>query len=599
MPEHGFKEEEFHGKMSKGLILRILKLTRPYLGKLTGFLVFIIIVAVLEAINPVLRGLMIDKGIEMQDKAMFIRYMVLTSLVHSGIAVSVFIFIWSAGWLGERLKYDLRKKCFGHLQKLSFSYFDKTPIGWLMSRVTSDTTRIADLTSWHLLDLAWGIMHLLTAVIFMFIINVQLALIVLAGIPLTLFVAIKFKVRIVEEFRKVRAINSGITAKYNENITGVRIVKALVREKKNLGIFREETGSMFRASYRAAWLSAVFLPIVQLITAVILGFVLWSGGTSYITGNITAGDIQSFIGFVTFIMWPVQDLARVFSEMQRSLTSAERVFSLLDTQPEISDRSDSYDAETVRGTIEFDHVDFYYNRENPVLTGFSLKVEKNETIALVGPTGGGKTTIVNLAGRFYEPVKGKIYINGEDYTKYSLHSLQSRLGIILQTPHLFSGSIMENIRYGRLQANDEEVIEAAKMAHAHEFISVMPKGYDEEVGEGGSLLSVGQKQLLSIARAMLSRPEIIIMDEATSSIDTLTEDLIQKGMAELVKNATCFIIAHRLSTIRHANRIIVIENGKISEQGSHRELLNLKGHYYNLYTSQFRSERVKASHMFD
>ncbi|MBN1647512.1 MAG: ABC transporter ATP-binding protein [Spirochaetales bacterium] len=599
MPEHEFKEEEFEGKISGRILKRILGLSRPYKNKLLGFLLFITIVAIFEAFNPLIQRAMIDRGIALHDTGAFFRYLGMTVLVHSVMAVSIFLFIWFAGWLSERLMYDLRRKCFSRLQELSFSYYDRTPIGWLMSRVTSDTNRIADLTTWHLVDLTWGVMHLLTAVIFMLLLNWKMALIVLAGLPLTLFVAIKFRMRIVTEFRKVRKINSKITAKYAESISGVRVVKALVRERRNLGLFSEESEHMYRASFRAAWLSAIFLPIVQLITALILGAVLWAGGRNIIFGRLTLGDLQAFIGYVTFIMWPIQDLSRVFAEMQRSLTSAERVFSLLDTEPEIQDKTGCHDAETLHGSIVFDHVDFYYDKKNPVLTDFSLTVHKNETIALVGPTGGGKTTIVNLVGRFYEPKKGVIRINGTDYTEYSLQSLQSRLGIILQTPHLFSGSIMDNIRYGRLDASDEEVIEAAKLAHAHEFIEALDGGYGEEVGEGGNLLSTGQKQLISIARAILSRPEIIIMDEATSSIDTLTEDLIQKGMDQLMKQATCFIIAHRLSTIRHADRILVIEGGKVSEAGSHRELLANRGHYYKLYTRQFRSEKAKAYHMFE
>lgn len=606
MPEKEFKEQVFQGKMGNKITGRIFKLALKYKGKLFGFIFFIALVAILEAIAPLLQREMLDKGLKINefgeitpDKAIFMKNIILLGLLHVVIAVSVFLFIWFAGWLGERIMYDLRRKSFKHLQKLTFSFFDKTPIGWLMSRVTSDTNKIADLATWHLLDITWGVMHLVTASVAMMILNWKLGLIVIAGIPVTLWIAVKFRKHIVAEHRKVRAIDSTITAKYNENITGVRIVKSLVREKKNYKYFKKESHKMYKASYKAAWLSAIFLPIVQLITAVILGAVLWAGGSSLVSKSITLGDLQVFISYVTFIMWPIQELARVFSEMQRSLTSAERVFSLLDTKPEIEDTNESIKAESIQGSIEFDNVNFYYDPEKPVLKNFSLFIKRNETIALVGPTGGGKTTITNLIGRFYEPKSGKILINGEDYTNYSLHSLQSKLGIILQTPHLFSGTVMENIRYGRLDATDEEVIEAAKTAHADHFITAMGKGYHEEVGEGGALLSVGQKQLISIARAMLSNPEIIIMDEATSSIDTLTEDLIQKGLSQLVKKATCFIIAHRLSTIKHADRILVIENGVIKEQGTHHELLNAKGHYFNLYTKQFRSEKTQEYHVFD
>jgi len=289
-------------------------------------------------------------------------------------------------------------------------------------------------------------------------------------------------------------------------------------------------------------------------------------------------------------MWPVQDLARVYAEMQHSIASAERIFNLADTPPEVHDRPGAVPASTLLGEIEFDHVDFHYEDRKPVLTDFTLEVKPGEMIALVGPTGGGKSTIVNLLCRFYEPRQGQIRIHGRDYTDFTLESIHSKIGIVLQTPHLFSGTVRENIRYGRLEASNEEVEQAAKVAGAHDFIVTLEKGYEHNVGEGGNLLSVGQKQLISLARAVLARPELFIMDEATSSVDTLTESLIQRGMEALMKGRTSFVIAHRLSTIRRADRILVIENGKITEKGTHSELLKLKGHYYRLYTQQFRHE---------
>jgi len=502
--------------------------------------------------------------------------------------VGVFGFIVLAGILGERIRYDLKKKMFDHLQRLSLSYFDRTPVGWIISRVTSDSARISELVSWGLMDVVWSALNVSTGVYFMMVINWRLALIVFATIPVLVVVAVQFRKKIIVEYRRVRKVNSKITGAYNENITGVRVVKALGREEQNLREFSELTDEMYGASYRAAWLSALFLPTVQLISAVALGSIVWYGGLQVQLGSLTVGGIQAFVSYVTFMLWPIQDLARIYAEMQHTIASAERVFSLIDATPEVTDRPGAIDPGTLRGDIEFDHVDFWYEPDKPVLQDFTLTVKQGETIALVGPTGGGKTTIVNLVCRFYEPKGGVIWIGGRDYTELSLHAIQSRIGVVLQSPHLFSGTVRENIRYGRLDATDEEVEEAARLAGAHDFIATLDHGYDEEVGEGGNLLSVGQKQLVSLARAILAQPDIFIMDEATSSVDTLTEDLIQRGMERLMEGCTSFIIAHRLSTIKRADRILVIEDGRIVEVGTHAELLRARGHYYELYTHQFR-----------
>lgn len=594
MTELHFEEEQFDAQFNGRTILRIIGLAKSRWHLLVGFLVFIGITSVVESAFTFLIKKAIDEGIVTQNPSLFAKYMYQYGALAIILSGSVFGFIYCAGWLGELLAYDLRKKMFHHLQKLSFSFFDKTPVGWLMSRVTSDSMRIADLATWMLLDLTWAIMNMVTSIIFMLIINWKMALWVTVMMPILVIVSAKFKKHIIGEYRQVRSINSQITGSYNENITGVRVVKALVREEENLKAFGKLTNNMFRTSFRAAWLSAIFLPIVQIISAFAISSVIWYGGLQVKTGMLTIGGIQAFIGYIMFMLWPVQDLARVYAEMQRSIASAERVFSLLDTEPEIQDKPDAKPVESIRGLIRFDDVSFYYEQDKPVLTNFSLNVEPGETIALVGPTGGGKTTIANLVCRFYEPTRGRITFSGIDYRDFTLLSIQSKLGVVLQTPHLFSGSIMENIRYGKLDAPKEEAIEAAKTAHAHEFVEGLENGYEEEVGEGGSLLSVGQKQLISLARAILSQPDIIIMDEATSSIDTITEGLIQKGIDNMLKGCTSFVIAHRLSTIRNADRILVIENGSITEAGNHNELIDRKGHYFNLYTRQFRNERGKA-----
>jgi len=585
-----FEEEEFTTQSSGRTILRILAQAKPHWPWVVGFLLAIALVSAQDSYFTFLGKLIVDDGILAGDRAALTRIVTIYGLLILVEAVGVFAFIFLAGILGERIRYDLRKKMFNHLQDLSFSYFDRTPVGWIMARLTSDSDRIAELVTWGLLDVTWGVMNIGTAVLFMLVINWKLALIVFAIIPVLVVVAAQFKSKIIVEYRKVRRINSKITGAYNENISGVRVVKALCREEENLREFGQLSGKMYRASYRAAWLSALFLPVVQLISAVAVGSIVWYGGLQAQVGSMTVGGIHAFVSYVIFMLWPVQDMARVYAEMQHAIASAERVFSLIDAVPDVTDQPEAVDPGTIRGDIEFDGVDFWYETDKPVLTDFTLKVKRAETIALVGPTGGGKTTVVNLLCRFYEPRRGTICIGGRDYQELSLHAIQSRIGVVLQTPHLFSGTIRENIRYGRLDAMDEEVEEAARLASAHDFIVTLEKGYDEEVGEGGNLLSVGQKQLVSLARAVLAQPEVFIMDEATSSVDTLTEALIQKGMKVLMKDRTSFIIAHRLSTIKRADRILVIENGAITEMGSHADLLRARGHYYRLYTQQFRHE---------
>ena len=590
MADIELEEDEYTSQITGKTLRRILGLTGPHWRWVVGFWLMITFTSIGDAIFTYLNKNIIDQGIVAQNHQALVRLLTMYGGLILVQSVCVFAFIYLAGVLGERIQYDLRKAMFNHLQELSLAYYSQTSVGRLMARVTSDSGRVSDLVTWGLVDSTWAVMNIVTSTIFMLIINWRLALIVLVSIPILLSIAIQFRKRILVEFRKSRRANSKITGSYNENISGVRVVKALGREAENLTEFKLLTDDMYRASYHAAWLSALFLPTVQIISALALGFIVWYGGLQANIGIMTIGGIQAFVSYLTFMMWPIQDLARVYAEMQHSIASAERIFTLLDSPAEVKDRPGAFDPGTIKGAIEFDHVDFTYEDGKPVLTDFTMKVEPGEMIALVGPTGGGKTTIVNLLCRFYEPKRGVICISGRDYTDFTLHGIQSRIGIVLQTPHLFSGTVRENIRYGCLSATDEEVENASKLAGAHDFILNFEKKYEQDVGEGGNLLSVGQKQLVSIARAILARPDIFIMDEATSSVDTLTEALIQRGMENLMQGRTSFIIAHRLSTIKRANRILVVEDGRITEMGTHAELLRARGHYYRLYTQQFRQE---------
>ncbi len=462
-----FEEEDFQAQLSGKTIKRMFQLTLPHKWWLIGFIVLIAIVAAQDGVFNFLKKQIIDTAITPDNPEALRNIMIVYALISLSQAACVFGFIYLAGILGERVQYDLRKKLFNHLQTLSFSYFDKTPVGWIMSRVTSDTGHIADLITWGAVDVTWAVMSILTAAFFMLLLNWQLALIVLTVIPILIIVASWFQKRIITEYRIVRKTNSRITGAYNENIQGVRVIKALNREEKNLDEFGELTGAMYSASYRAARMSAMFLPVVQFISAIALSIIAYYGGLQISMGTMTVGTLAAFIGYITFMLWPVQDLARVYASMQHAVASAERTFSLLDTKAEITDRPSAADPGTLRGDIEFDNVDFWYVPEKPVLRDFNLKVKAGETIALVGPTGGGKSTLVNLVCRFYEPKQGMIRIGGKDYMDLTLHGIHSRIGVVLQTPHLFSGTIRENIRYGNLQATDAEVEEAAKVAGAN------------------------------------------------------------------------------------------------------------------------------------
>jgi ATP-binding cassette subfamily B protein len=595
-----FQEEEFSETINGRTILRILAQTKPHWPWVLGFVISIAAVALLDAYFTYLGKLIIDEGILVGNLPRLLEIIKLYGSLILVQAVGVFAFIYLTGVLGERVRYDLRKKMFEHLQDLSLAYYNQTPVGWIISRVTSDSDRVAELVTWGLLDTTWGFMNIITGIIFMAIINWRLAIIVSLIIPVLVVVASWFQKKIILEYRQVRKVNSKITGSYNENITGVKVVKSLGREDANLEEFGELTSEMYRSGYRAAWLSALFLPVVQFITAIALGSIIWYGGLQVEIGGMTIGGIQAFISYMTFMLFPIQEMARVYAEMQHAVASAERIFSMVDAKPTVVNLEGARDPGTLRGDIVFDHVDFAYADEpdHPVLKDFNLEVKRGQSIALVGETGGGKSTIVNLVCRFFEPTQGSISIGGADYTQYTLHGIQSRIGVVLQTPHLFSGTIRENIRYGKLDATEAEIEQAARLTGAHRFIEHMDKGYDEEVGEGGNLLSVGQKQLISLARAVLANPEIFVMDEATSSVDTLTEALIQQGMEVMMKGRTSFIIAHRLSTIRRADRILVIEDGHIVESGSHSELLVQRGHYYQLYTQQFRDQLSREQDPF-
>ena len=516
--------------------------------------------------------------------------------------VTIYLFLYLGGKVEVGVCYTIRRQAFRKLQELPFSYYDRMPVGYLMSRMTSDTQRLGETIGWSLLDLAWGAVMIVASSITMFLLNWKMTLVVLLVVPPLAVISWWFQQRILRSYRAVRKTNSQITGAFNEGIMGAKTTKTLVREEKNMAEFTVLTHEMKRSSVRAATLSSVYLPIVVSLGSVATAYALWRGGQQVLIGGMTLGVLQVFVNYTVQFFEPIRNIAGVFAEMQSAQAAAERVLTLLETAPDIVDSpeveeryGDNFHPKkenwpALRGDVEFCHVDFQYKEGEKVLSDFNLKISAGETVALVGPTGAGKSTVVNLVCRFYEPTGGEIRIDGVNYKERSQLWLQSNLGYVLQEPRLFSGTVRDNIRYARLNASDEEVEEAARMVNAESFILRLPKGYDTDVGEGGSRLSTGEKQLISFARAILADPRIFVLDEATSSVDTQTEQIIQQAISKVLTGRTSFIIAHRLSTVRTADRILVIDGGKIQEMGTHQELLRKKGAYYKLYTNQFQEE---------
>lgn len=523
------------------------------------------------------------------------------------ICIGVLMIVRSCGYLEANMSADVRREAFQKLQTMSFSYFDKTAVGFLISRLTNDVSRIMEMISWAGIDLSWGFMAILSSLIAMFAVNFKLALITAASVPLLAIVSVFFQKKILKYQRESRKFNSMITAGFNEGITSAQTTKTLVREELNNEDFFTVTGSMRKATTKAAMISAVYLPVASLIISLAVGGILIKGGHDVFGGLLTIGQLNFFINIGNMMFEPIRHFAGIFAQFQSSQAAAERVVDVLNASSDITDQppiTEKYgdcfkpakeNWEPIVGDVEFKNVSFCYKENEPILKNFNLKVRAGENIALVGATGGGKSTIVNLVCRFYEPFAGELLIDGVDVKARSQLWLQSSLGYVLQTPHLFSGTIRENIRYGRLDASDEEVEDAAKTVGAHAFIMKLEKGYDTEAGEGGNLMSTGQKQLISFARAILADPRIFVLDEATSSIDTESEKKIEAAVGALLTNRTSFIIAHRLSTVRNADRILVVDDGEVVEQGSHSHLMKCKGRYYELYMNQFKSEQFAKS----
>ena len=606
------EEQDYDKRFDISLWTKLFHYAKPYHKHLLAICACMIVNAFMDVQIPLLTREAIDRFITagtLDGFGGFVARYVGVILVQ---VAGIFAFCFLSGRVEVGMTHLIRKKGFRRLQELSFSYYDKTPVGYMIARMTSDTQRLGDTVGWGLIDLMWGAGYVVIAAITMFSLNWKLALIVLSVTPLIAFASMYYQKRILKSYRDVRKINSKITGAFNEGIMGAKTTKTLVREDANYGEFVSLTHTMKKSSIHAALMSALLYPIVMSLGSITIAFALWQGGNGVIgkTGalgiGLTIGTLSAFVNYASNIFEPILSIVRTFADLTNSQAAAERVFAMLETEPEITDTpevervfGDSFCPKRenwpeLRGDIEFEHVSFRYSGGETVLKDFNLKVSAGQTIALVGETGSGKSTIVNLVCRFYEPTEGRILIDGVDYRERSQLWLESHLGYVLQQPHLFSGTIRENIRYGRLDATDEEIERAARMVDAEGFILAFDKGYDTDVGEGGNRLSTGQKQLISFARALIANPAIFVLDEATSSVDTETEQKIQKAIETTLRDRTSFIIAHRLSTVRTADRILVIQHGEITESGTHRELIQKKGYYYNLYANQFREEREQA-----
>lgn len=600
------EEEIFDAEgLDTGLWKKILRLVAQSKKNLYRALAFITVEAMIGVTLPVLNRHAIDVffvGIG-TNKDIFLFALGYGFLVVLQAFV-VYKFIFYSGKVEKEVAYFTRQSIMEKLQNLSFSFFDKTPSGWVMARLTSDVARLSEILSWSLVDLVWGFAMMVTLTVVMLVINWKLALVVLVVVPFVYAVSVWFQKRILINYRKSRAVNSKITSAFSEGISGAKTTKTMALESMHYGEFQVLTSEMKARTMRAIILNSLYVPIVIVLSSVGNAGVIWAGGSMVMSGAIQIGTLILFTQYAGQFFEPLRNISGILAQLQMAQASAERVLSLLETESDLSDKEEvvaKYGTildpiesayEPIVGDIEFKNVSFHYNESEPILKNFNLTVKPKQRIALVGETGSGKSTIVNLICRFYEPISGEILIDDVDYRERSIGWLHSHLGYVLQSPHLFSGSVIDNIRYGRLDASDDEVMDAAKLVDAHDFIVNLEDGYQTDVGEGGGRLSTGQKQLISFARALLANPSIFVLDEATSSIDTETEAVIQHAVENVLREKTSFIIAHRLSTIVSADRILVIRKGIIEEDGSHAELMALEGYYHQLYTHQF-SENIE------
>ncbi len=580
----------------------------PYKWMFFVMILGTIIVGVLNTVMPLFQEYAINNFIARGTTEGLLPFILLYVLCLAVVMIIDYIASYNCCRLELYILRDMRRTVFNHLQTLSVSYFNVNSVGRIHARVMSDTSNISSIISWDVYQGGWNITYVLSAVVIMLTINWVLALCVIVIIPLVALVSCYFQRKLTVLNRRVREINSEITGGFNEGITGVETSKTLAVEEKLDKRFYNNTGRMHRQATRLGHHRALFYTIISFAAFVALALVLWYGGVLTMEQTIQLGTLTVFMTYAQGIMSPVQWSVDAIADMITVKVNVERVTTLLNTKSDVSDTpevvekyGDTFNPkrenwEDLHGDVEFKDVTFKYpDGEEYVLEHFNLKVPQGTNVAIVGETGAGKSTLVNLVCRFFEPTEGQVLIDGKDVRERSVGWLHSHIGYVLQTPHLFSGTVRENLLYGKEDATQEELDAACASVNADKIIARLENGYDSVVGEGGNTLSTGEKQLLSFARAILADPAIFVLDEATSSIDTITEKLIQDAIEKLMRGRTSFVIAHRLSTIRSADVILVVQDGKIVERGRHEELLAKRGYYYNLYIKQFREEKVKSA----
>ncbi|MEG6565790.1 ABC transporter ATP-binding protein [Thermoanaerobacterium saccharolyticum] len=588
MAKNTVKQDEDLRRMSNFVILkRLFSYLGKYKLKVFVVIMFLIFEMAVSLVNPVLMKTAIDKNIRNGDiNGLFVIGILMVSLNFLSMMASRTRIVKMASVTNDIL-LNIRHELYSHIQKLSFSFFDSRPVGKILARVIGDVNSLQDLFNNSVTNFIPQILTVICVGAMMFYLNSKLALasmILLPMLVIGLFSVETLSRRRWQEFRRKRSTFNAYT---HEDFSGIKVVQEFANEDKTSSVFFKLVKDMMDSFIKAVRLNDLFWPMVDAsygIGAVILYYF----SAKFMKYGVTIGTIIAFTMYIGMFWRPILDISNFYNSLVMSFASAERIFEIMDIEPDIVDMKNAIKMPKIKGNVEFKNVTFGYEDGSVVLDDVSFKVNAGETIALVGPTGAGKTTIVNLISRFYDPSKGAVLIDGKDIKHVELESLRSQMGIMLQDTFLFSATIKENIRYGKLDATDDEIIAAAKAVNAHEFIMKMEKGYDTEVNERGSRLSVGQRQLISFARALLANPRILILDEATSNIDTQTERLVQKGIKRLLSGRTSFVIAHRLSTIRDADRIMVVDGGRIVETGTHDELMNLRGLYYDLYMSQYK-----------